>query len=134
MLEVYSKNVTVAPNSAIPLNTIAFVRGCAEKLSGAATIQFLRSGAYSVKVTCSAVASAAGDISIQLYKNGVAQPQAAQTVTAADTTSSYSLSLDTIVSVSQNGCKCCGNDSTNVTIVNTSDADVIFDIDVVVGS
>ena len=130
MLEVYSKGVVVAPGAAIPLNTVAVDVGCNEKLVGASTIQFSKCGTYRVTVDCSAVAGAAGDIVIQLYKDGVPQSQAIQTETAADTTSAHAMSFDTFVQVPHKNCPCMG--TTDITIVNAGEESVTFDVNVTV--
>ena len=75
MLEVYSTNVAVEANSAIPFENVSLRKGCTALLSGTNTIDLNKCGVYMV----SADASAESSIMIQLYKNGVAQPQAQST-------------------------------------------------------
>lgn len=79
----------------------------------------------------SAIATVAGDIAVQLYKNGIAQPQAIQQETAADTTSRHALSFDTLVQAVK-ACDCQCQNPTNVTIVNASENPVTFDIHVTI--
>ena len=99
MLEVYSKNVTVAENGIIPLTTVALIKGTSTQLLGTSTIQFNKCGIYEVTVSGSVTGSAAGEIIIQLEKNGVVQPQAVSLATAADTTSIIPFSFTTLIQV-----------------------------------
>ena len=133
MLEVYSVGVEVAAGAAIPLNTVVLGgRGCsAERVVGTSTIQFVKAGVYPVHVDVSAIATVAGDIAVQLYKNGIAQPQAIQQETAADTTSRHALSFDTLVQAAKS-CECQCSNPTNVAIVNASENPVTFDIHVTI--
>lgn len=99
MLEAYSVNVAVAADSAVPFNNVTIEKGCTAKLSAPATVELNKCGVYMVAVD--AVASAA--TTIQLYKDGVAQPQAQSTGTA--------VSFVTLVQVDKNNsnCKCCSS-------------------------
>ena len=99
MLEAYSVNVAVAANAAVPFNNVTVEKGCTAKLSAPATVELNKCGVYMVAVD--AVASAA--TTIQLYKDGVAQPQAQSTGTA--------VSFVTLVQVDRNNsnCNCCSS-------------------------
>ena len=77
MLEVYSSNVVVPDQTAIPLNTETIEKGCTAVSSSPATIQLNKCGVYMVAVD--GVASTA--TTVQMYKDGVAQPQAQNTGT-----------------------------------------------------
>ena len=99
MLDIYSKNVTVSADGAIPLNTVALMKGTSTQPLGAGSIQFNKCGIYQVTVSGSVVGSAAGEIEIQLEKDGVAQPQAISLITAADATSNIPFSFTTLVQV-----------------------------------
>ena len=99
MLEVYSKDVNVASETPIPLNNVAISSCCAAKLVGSNTITLAKPGVSRVVVNAVATASSAGEVSIQLMKNGVLLPQAFSAVTAADTTSLHPLSFETFVKV-----------------------------------
>lgn len=99
MLEVYSKNVTVAENGIIPLTSVALVKGTSTQLLGTSTIQFNKCGIYAVTVSGSVTGSAAGEIVIQLEKNGIVQPQAVSLATAADATSIIPFSFTTLIQV-----------------------------------
>ena len=109
MLEVYSKNVTAAENANIPLTTVALLKGTSTQLLGTSTIQLNKCGIYEVTVSGSVIGSAAGEIVVQLEKNGVAQPQAVSFITAADATSQMPFSFTTLVQVPGNNnvnCPC----------------------------
>ena len=151
MIETYSKNIDVTESTAIPLNTIALMKGCTATKSGTTAIQLQRAGIYEVNVSATAklqaLASAptsttdstavaqAGDsnvIAIQLYKDNVTQPQAYSAVTASDTTSLHPLSFTTLVQVPTNNSQCCCSSPVTIDIVNQG-ADATYDtIDVVV--
>ena len=133
MLEVYSKNIDVLANAPITLNNVALLKGNSTQLQGVSTIQLNKVGIYEVTVSAVATASTAGEISIQLEKNGVLQPQAVSAVTAADTTSSYSLGFTTLVQVIQNNnYNCICTIPTNIDIINTGVAATFNSITVTV--
>lgn len=94
MLEAYSTNVTVTENSAIPFNNMTIEKGCTAKLQSPSTIELNKCGVYMVAVDASATATN----TIQLYKDGVAQPQAQST--------GASMSFVTLVQVDRNNCNC----------------------------
>ena len=75
MLEVYSTDVTVAADTAIPFQNVSLKKGCTAELSGASSIELNKCGVYMVAVD----ASSEDAVTIQLYKDGVAQPQAQST-------------------------------------------------------
>ena len=121
MLEIYSTNIEVAANTAIPFNNVSIKKGCTAELSGPATIQFNKAGVYMVSCDASLEPAAAGDVSIQLSKNGVLQSQALaiETGVTGDITN---LSFDTLVQVKENNtCNCCTTPTT-VQIINGSEA------------
>ena len=105
MLQAYSSNITITAGSAIPFNNVIIDKGCAEKLTAPATIEIERRGVYIVKVDGFGTGTAAGDETIQLYVNGVAQPQAqSQFTTASGSVSNFS--FNTLVQVNENNCNC----------------------------
>ena len=105
MLQAYSSNITITADSAIPFNNLVIDKGCAETLSAPATIQINRRGVYLVEFDGFGTGSAADDVTIQLYVNDVAQPQAqSQVTTAAGDVSNFS--FKTLVQVSENNCNC----------------------------
>ena len=94
MLQVYSINQAVSANGVVPFNNVVIDKGCAESLSGVGTIELNKSGVY--EVTVDGVASTA--TTLQLFKNGVALPQAQSTGTT--------LAFTTLVQVINNNCNC----------------------------
>ena len=96
MLEIYSNNITVTANQAVPFENISVKKGCTATLGGTSTINLNKCGVYCVNVNASTEAST----TLQLYKNGVAQAQAQSTGTNPGFT--------TLVQVAENngGCAC----------------------------
>ena len=94
MLEVYSTDIEVAADTAIPFQNVSLKKGCTAELSGTSTIELNKCGVYMVEVDASSEDAA----TIQLYKNGVAQPQAQSTGT--------STAFNTLVQVPENN-SCC---------------------------
>jgi GTP cyclohydrolase FolE2 len=110
MLEVYSENVDVAANTAIPFQNVSIKKGCTAELSGASTIKLNKCGVYMVAVdaTTSAVTT------MQLYKDGIAQAQAQATGQA--------LSFTTLVQVAENNSACPCASAVSLQIVNETAA------------
>ena len=108
MLEVYSTDIDVAANTAIPFQNVSMKKGCTAELSGASTITLNKCGVYMVSCDASAEAST----TIQLYKNGVAQPQAQST--------GITTSFETLVQVPENNSCCPCTSGVSLQIVNTT--------------
>ena len=70
MIQSYSTNLTVDANTAIPFNNVAIKKGCSAEMAGAAAIELNKAGIYMVSVDGSITPAAAGEVSIQLSKNG----------------------------------------------------------------
>ena len=120
MLEAYSLNVTTLAGGMIPFNNITLKKGCTAELSSPATVQLNKCGIYMIEVDASAAASA----TIQLYLNGVAQPQAQSTGTSP--------SFTTLVQATDNNSKCCPCSApTNVSVISTT-ASTYADVNIVV--
>lgn len=115
MLEAYSLNVTVPTLTAIPFNNVSLKKGCTASLNGGvATIELNKCGVYMVEFDGSSATAA----TVQLFKDGVAQPQAQSTGTSP--------SFTTLVQVSENNtCKCCSSPTT-IQIVNAGSASATF--------
>ena len=110
MIQAYSQNITVAALQAIPFNNISLQKGCTATQSGPATFALNKCGVYEVAV---GVSAAAAD-TIQLYKDGVAVPEARRTGTSP--------SFVTLVQVDHNN-SCCACDSpTRLQVISTTDA------------
>lgn len=105
MLQAYSTNIDFNANSAIPLNNLVIDKGCAEKLAAPATIELNQRGVYFIEVDGFGTGAAAGDAQIQLYRNGVALPQAQSQFTVAQGDVS-NFAFKTLIQVSQNNCNC----------------------------
>ncbi len=132
MLQVYSSNLDVAANAAFPFNNVTVDKGCAERLSAPATIQLNQRGVYLVEVDGYATGAAAGDNIIQLYVNGVAQPQAISSFTTAAATID-SFGFKTFVQVTTNNCECnCVTSPTILQVLNGEQALTEAHINVVV--
>ena len=120
MLEVYSLNVEVPADTAIPLNNVVIQKGCTAVNSAPATIQLNKCGVY--MVTCDASSSAS--VTIQLYKNGIAQPQAQSTGASA--------CFVTFVQVPNDNSNCCCSSPTTIQIFNGDTAATFENINVCV--
>ena len=118
MLQAYSSNLTVDANTAFPFNNVTIDKGCGETLSAPASIQLNQRGVYLVEVDGYGTGAADGVSTVQLYVNGVAQPQAISSFTAATTTIS-NFSFKTYVQVTSNNCPCnCISSPTVLQILN----------------
>ena len=122
MLQGYSSNLDVAANSAFPINNVTVDKGCGENLSGPASVQLNQRGVYLVEVDGFGTGAAAGVNTVQLYVNGVAQPQAISSVTtAADTVDTFG--FKTLVQVANNNCPCnCVASPTILQVLNGAQA------------
>lgn len=119
MLEAYSLNIDVAADTAIPFQNVSLKKGCTAELSGANTIELNKCGVY--MVSCDASASVS--TTIQLYKDGVAVPQAQSTgVTPAFTT---------LVQVPDNNSCCPCASGVSLQVMNTTAA-TFTDVNVVI--
>lgn len=108
MLEVYSNNIEVGANTSVPFNNVSLKKGCTAELSGTSTINLNKCGVY--KVSCNA--SAETNTTIQLYKDGIAQPQAQST--------GGNPSFITLVQVDDNNSCCPCSSATSLQIMNTT--------------
>lgn len=119
MIEVYSTDIDVIADAFIPFQNVALKKGCTAELSGTSTIKLNKCGVY--MVSCDASASEA--TTIQMYKDGVAVPQAQST--------GGTPAFVTLVQVNENNTNCpC---TSPVSLQISSDTAVTFtDINVVV--
>ena len=114
MLEAYSLNVEVASMQPIPFNNVTLKKGCTAELSGTSTIQLNKCGVYMVSVDASAAAST----TIELYKNGIEQPQAQST--------GGTPAFITLVQVTENNSCCPCSSPTTIQVLNVDDAEATF--------
>ena len=105
MLQAYSSDLDVAANTAFPFNNVTLDKGCGETLSAPASIQLNQRGVYLVEVDGFATPAAATLVSVQLYVNGVAQPQAISSFTGV-AASADTFGFKAFVQVSENNCQC----------------------------
>ena len=122
MLELYSLNVEVDQNGSIPFNNVDLAKGCTAVLAAPGTVQFNKSGVYMVDVSASITPAAAGDVSIQLAKDGVLELGSFSEATAAagDT---IALGFTSLVQVSKNNNPCnCTTNPTTIQLINTGQA------------
>ena len=110
MLEVYSTDIEVAANAAIPFQNVSLKKGCTAELSGTSTINLNKCGVYMVECDGSAEATT----TIQLYKDGIAQPQAQST--------GGTPAFTTLVQVPENNSCCPCASGVSLQIVNTTTA------------
>ena len=106
MLQVYSDNLAVEAATAFPFNNVSVDKWCAETLSAPATIQLKQRGVYLVELDGYATPDAATEVSVQLYVNGVAQPQAISSFVPASVTDARTFGFKTFVRVLENNCNC----------------------------
>ena len=108
MLECYSVNTDVGANSFVPFNSTSIQKGCTATKSGTDTIELNKCGVYMVSVNASLETAS----TIQLYKDGVAQPQAQGTGATP--------SFVTLVQVPKNNCGCPCSSPTTIQLMNTT--------------
>ena len=115
MLEAYSLNVTVGANTPISFRNVTLKKGCTADLNGTNTIELNKCGVYMVAVDASLTTAT----TIQLYKDGVAQPQAQSNGTCP--------SFATLVQVPNNNSNCPCSSPTTIEVYNADDAQAVFD-------
>ena len=121
MLELYSLNVEVGANGSIPLNNIDLAKGQTAVHSAPATVQLNKSGIYMVDVSASITPAAAGDVGIQLVKNGTADLGSISTATGA-AGQTTTLGFTSLVQVKENNTCCCNTSPTTLQLINTGQA------------
>lgn len=131
MLQVYSNGITVTvPEQGVvfvPFNNVSKDKGCDSNLLAPGTVQINRQGVYDVHVNAAFSAVAAGDYVLQLFVNGVAQPEAQSRVTLA--AGGYaSASFEDLVTVPRNNTNCCYSSPTLVQVGLRSVDDVTGDV------
>lgn len=120
MLEAYSKNQSIAATTGIiPFNSVSLKKGCTVELNGVNSIQLNKCGVYEILFNATALATTAGNITIQATKNGVSQPQGSGTVVGATTSTSVNIPISTLVQVTDNNSCRCWDSPTVVQFVNT---------------
>ena len=108
MIEAYSLNVDVTADTAIPFNSVTIQKGCTVTRASVDTFNLNKCGVYMIAVDTSSEAEA----TIQLFKDGVAQPQ-------AQSTGESHQSFTTLVQVDKNNSCCPCASPTSIQIINT---------------
>lgn len=123
MLQVYSDNLAVTANTALAFNNVVIDKGCGESLSAPATIQLNQRGIYLVEMDGFATPDAVTEVTIQLFVNGVAQPQAISSFMPASITDTRTFGFKTFVRVLENNCQCnCFTSPTTLQFINGNTA------------
>jgi len=116
-----SSQQTVAEGGIISLGSILRRFGCNCRLNGNA-IELKGEGYYTIDVDTTIAPTATGDVTVTLFKDGVAIPGATATSTVGTVGNSTTLSLNTTVRMS-----CCGADS-SITAVLVANAGTVSNI------
>lgn len=132
MIEAYSKNQSIpATTGIVPFTGVSLKKGQTVELNGVNSIQLNKCGVYEVIFNATALAGTAGDVTIEMTKNGVTQPQATTTITGATTTTAVNVPISTLVQVKDNNSCCCCDAPTILQFLNTGVA-ITADTNVVV--
>ena len=119
MLQVYSSDLTVGANTVFPFNNVVLDKGCAEALSAPATIQLNKQGVYLVEMDGFATPDAVTEVTVQLYVNGIPQPQAISSFVPAAVTDTRTFGFKTFVRALENNCNCnCLTSPTTIQFMN----------------
>ena len=110
MLEYFSKNANIelgaiGAESIVPFSNQRLLKGCTASMNGN-SIQINKCGVYGVDCDVCFETSAACDITLTLYVDGVAQPQATFTSTVAATDTFVTSHISTYVTKQDNNCRC----------------------------
>lgn len=133
MLDMYTNtDQTVTTGSPLEYNTNRILTGCTATHSvGSAAVNLNKPGIYIVHFNADAAENGtAGDITIQLFNNGVLVPGAEATETSSALTDIVNLDFETAVRVTKDCCQC-GN-AVSLTFVNTGVDAVVSNTEVVV--
>ena len=112
MLEAYSTNITVAADAVVPFNNVTVEKGCTAILSAPGTINLNKCGVYMVSFDASIAAST----TFELFKDGIAQPQAQSTAGTAP-------GFTTLVQVDRNNCGCACSSPVTIQVKNVGTAE-----------
>ena len=119
MLEIYGINVTAVADTPLSFGNVSVKKGCTAELESANTIQLNKCGVYMVEFDGSCAAAN----TVQMFKDGVLQPQAQSTGTSP--------SFTTLVQVDHSNSNCCCSSPTELKFVPT-DAGTFTNINVCV--
>ncbi|MCH5211007.1 MAG: hypothetical protein J1F01_08610 [Oscillospiraceae bacterium] len=116
---------TIPVGGTIPAGTVIRRFGCNINLSGSG-ITLTGAGYYDVDASITAAPTAAGIVTVTLFKDGVAVPGATASATATAANDNVSLSINSLVRL-----QCC-DDSSTLTLVLTGTESVINNASIVV--
>jgi hypothetical protein len=127
---IYTANTTaqnVAVNGLINPGTVIRRFGCNVHLSGS-SINITGTGYYDVDLSMTAAPTAAGNVIVTMYKDGVAIPGATATASTSTANNPVNLSLSCLV---REYCPC-ADDSSNLTFVLSGTAASVTNVAIVV--
>lgn len=127
MLELYSLNITVPAGADIPLNSAAFAKGCTATYAAPAAVALNKKGVYRVAVNASVEPAAAGEVTIQLVRDGVSIPYATSSLTG-ETGAIATLGFETLVKVQEDNTCSCTSSPVILQLLNSSEVEVTFPI------
>ena len=110
MLEAYSIDVDVVAGAVVPFQNVSLQKGCTAELSGVGTIKLNKCGVYMVECNASSSVST----TLQLYKDGVAVPQAQST--------GVNPAFTTLVQVNKNNSCCPCAEGVSLQVINAVEA------------
>ena len=116
MIEAYSQNIDVNANSNVPFEIVKVNKGYFEDIQNT-SITFNKCGVYRVAVNGTVSATEAGNVGIELVKNGVLQEDTLTQVTVAEN-NLYPISFSTFVQVSSNNTNCACSSPTSINVRN----------------
>lgn len=123
---------TVAANSSVNLGNTSVDTGCSIcHTSGSTSLSIKNPGLYLIMFDAVGANSTlvSGDVTVQLYKNGIVVPDAFSSSTSASSTDNVSLSFAKLVQISPS---CCAVDnSAQFTFVNTGVSTTFSHVNVV---
>lgn len=118
MLEAFSVSKTIPTNGIIPFDSVVLEKGDTAILSGTSSIQLNKCGVYEIVFNMTATATTAGNVIVNMTKDGAIQPQATRTITGATTATSANVPITTLVQVSKNNSNCCCSSPTTIQFIN----------------
>jgi hypothetical protein len=111
---VNSTPQTIAANGTLALGSVTHKYGDAIELNGNG-INLTEAGYYNIITTATVSPTAAGTITLTMYKNGVAVPGAIATGAVSTAGNPMNLSFPALVKI-----PCCGNDATLTFVVSAA--------------
>lgn len=108
MIQAYTIGATVTADTPVPFNSVTIQKGCTVTKPSTDTFDLNKCGIYEVSVD----GTAAAETTLQLYKDGVAMPQAQSTGTT--------LGFTTLVQVNHNNSDCACASPTKIQVMNTT--------------